>query len=78
MSEVDTTFVGSQVYIADADGSGDYRRVADGSFASWSPDGFKIAVIDFADDYLFTVAPDGSDVRVLVRREEDGDLKAAR
>ena len=45
---------------------GDTRR-ADNLF--WSPNG---------NAYLFTVAPDGSDVRVLVRREDDGDLKAAR
>ena len=77
LSEVPTTFVGSRVYIADADGGG-YRQVGKGSFASWSADGSKIAVIDFSDVYLYTVAPDGSDVLVLVRREDDGDLKAAR
>ncbi len=66
------------VYIGDGDGSGVYSRVSDGSYAAWSPDGSKIAVIDFvSDEYLFTVNADGSGRQVLVRREEDGDLKAA-
>ena len=66
------------VYIAKADGSGS-RLLGTGTYASWSPDGSRIAVItEFSDSYLYTMAPDGSDVWVLARREDDGDLKAAR
>ncbi len=48
-----------------------------GAYASWSPDGSRIAVLGKYDDggYLAIVAPDGSDFRVLVRADEDGDLK---
>ena len=77
------TMQDGNVYVANADGSG-YRRIGGGSQASWSPDGSRIAVIDTSADsesyqgnYLYTMAPDGSDLRVLVR-QEDGDLKAAR
>ena len=50
-----------------------------GAYASWSPDGSRIAVLGKYDDggYLVIVAPDGSDFRVLVRADEDGDLKLA-
>jgi Tol biopolymer transport system component len=34
---------GYSVYVVDADGSGQPRKLADGSFASWSPDGKRIA-----------------------------------
>ena len=39
-----------------------------------SPDGTRIAVIDFSDDYLFVVAADGSDKQILVRKNNDGRL----
>ncbi len=70
---------GGGVFVADPDGS-DYRQIGVGAYASWSPDGSRIAVIDVesSNEYLFTMTPDGSDVRVLVRREADGDLKAAK
>ena len=56
-----------------------HRKVTEGGYASWSPDGPQIAVLtEFSDAHLSTMAPDGSDVRVLVRREADGDLKAVR
>ena len=78
------TMQDGNVYVANADGSG-YRRIGGGSQASWSPDGSTVAVIDTSansnsrqENYLYTMAPDGSDVQVLVRRDEDGDLKAAR
>ena len=77
------TMQDGNVYVANADGSS-YRRIGGGSQASWSPDGSRIAVIDtsadsesYQENYLYTMAPDGSDLRVLVR-QEDGDLKAAR
>ena len=45
---------------------------------SWSPDGSKIAVVvsDGPDVALYTVAQDGSDVNVLVRKRDDGSLEA--
>ena len=62
--------------------SGSGRYVAPGSYASWSPDGSRIAVISespgssVSANYLTTMMPDGSDVQFLVTRDEDGDLKA--
>ncbi len=47
---------------------------------SWSPDGSRIAVVtynaDGSDAVLYTMAPDRSDIRVLVSRREDGTLEA--
>jgi Tol biopolymer transport system component len=64
------------LYVAKADGSG-LHTIGVGSYASWSPDGSRITVItEFSDAYLATMAPDGSDVQILVRKDEDGDLKA--
>lgn len=67
-------------YIVSVDVStGEAKTVAPGVYASWSPDGSRIAVLGRYDDggYLATVAPDGSDFRVLVRADEDGDLELA-
>ena len=53
--------------------------------ASFSPDGSMIAVSDgrgyqvdvlSAVDRLYTMAPDGSDIQVIVERDEDGELRA--
>ena len=53
------------------------------SYASWSPDGSEIAVAYETPNgapsvYLAVIAPDGSDKRLLVIKEENGDLTAAR
>ena len=92
------------LYVAQANGGG-YRQIGEGSYASWSSDGSRIAVGDphgessvrvlyygvrlagteqYVDpetsvphDHLWTMAPDGSDRRVLVRRDEEGALVAA-
>ena len=62
----------------------DYRELGKGQSSFWSPDGSRIAVMTRLDpesprsDYLYTVAPDGSDVRILVVSDDEGDLKAAR
>ena len=45
------------------------RRVA-ADPAAWSPDGSRIASL--GDGVVYTVAPDGSDVRVLARQGEEG------
>ena len=60
--------------------SGDVHEVAPGAYASWSPEGGRIAIIGMVggdDGYLATVGPDGSDFRVLVNADEDGDLELA-
>ena len=67
--------VNGAMYVAKADGSG-YRRVAPGTYASWSPDGSRIAVRG-GDPFLATMAPDGSDERLVVLRYTDGSLRAA-
>ena len=76
------------VYVIKADGSdirtikapGSAIRRFGGRFgASWSPDGSRIAMAHVdsnATDILSTVAPDGSDLRVLVKSDEDGNLVA--
>ena len=49
------------------------------SHASWSPDGSRIAVAsDESSSYLSTVAPDGTDARVLVTVDNGGNLRAAK
>ena len=72
------------VYLVQTDGS-DIRLFSDvevrglGSFnATWSPDGSRVAVgmPGGSGVVLATVAPDGSDVRVLARRGEDGEVEA--
>ncbi len=72
------------IYVIDADGTG-IRLIArirgfdraPSLSASWSQDGKRIAVANNsatpkAPVILFTMAPDGSDIRVLLKREEDG------
>ena len=68
------------VFRVNADGS-DFRAIGEGHGAAWSPDGSRIAVYRYASFYrkgddvvLFTTAPDGADVRVLVRRDQDDRL----
>ena len=50
------------------------------SQTSWSPDGSRVAIQTTADYYyhtkLYTVAPDGSDSRVLVVTDYDGNISA--
>ena len=70
----------NRLYIVSIDVStGNASDVVRGAYASWSPDGSRIAVLGKYDDggYLATVAPDGSDFRVLVKADEDGDLELA-
>ena len=46
-------------------------------WASWSPDGERVAVLDLYPSHevaLRTMRPDGSDEKVLIRRNEDGTL----
>ena len=69
----------SAIYTVDPHGA-NLRAVALGTHASWSPDGSRIATINVHYDpdkarYLSTVASDGTDLRILVRRDGDG-LKA--
>ena len=65
------------VYIARADGSG-LRRVGAGDYASWSPDGSRIAVIERSSKYyLSTRPPEGPDALLLVTQDQDGNFKAS-
>ena len=51
-----------------------------GTVAAWSPDGDRIAVAsaEASDDdtVLYSMAPDGSDLRVLVRSDDEGRLQS--
>ncbi len=67
-------------YLINVDGTGITRFMEDygvpGGYASWSPDGSRIAVYNPREAVpLYTMAPDGSDVRALLRRSEDGSLE---
>ena len=69
------------IFVVGADGSGP-RSVGKGAYASWSPDGSRIAILNLYHEedkavFLSTVAPDGSDSRVVVRRDGDYGLRAA-
>ncbi len=80
---------GAAVYVFNSDGS-DLREIGiDGYYnvyASWSPDGSRIASrITYGsydsrrkpdDIVLYTMAPDGTDIRVLVMGGEDNRLQA--
>ena len=65
------------LHVVDADGAG-VHNIGQGSYASWSPDGSKIANLApyGSDVVLSTMSPDGTDVRVLVRVRDDGFLAA--
>lgn len=70
------------LYLMGTDGSGDLRQVREGDlWASWSPDGERIAVHDplyHANlDALYTLHADGSPGQVLVRRDADGKPEPA-
>ena len=66
-----------EVNIADLH-SGEIRKIVDGSYASWSPDGSRIAVLSASsEDYLFTVDPEGKNRLVLLTINEDLELKTA-
>ena len=69
------------IFTVGADGSG-LLRIGKGAYASWSPDGSRIAILNLYDKedkaaFLFTVAPDGSNVRVVVKKDGGYGLRAA-
>ena len=77
---------GAAVYVVNSDGS-DLREIGIGGYyASWSPDGSRIASRIIYGSYdsrrkpkdivLYTMAPDGTDIRVLVIGGEDNSLQA--
>ena len=58
--------------------TGNTKVITPGAYASWSPDGTRIAVIGILDEdgsFLATTAPDGSDLRVLVEVDKEGNLE---
>ena len=65
------------IYVVDVD-SDNSSLVGNGRYVSWSPSGDRIAVADpnGGVDYLWTIATDGSDKRVLVRVDDEGELVA--
>lgn len=66
------------VYVADLD-NGDVKIIANGSYASWSPDGSKVAVIaKSSNDYLYVVdMKEEAGLQVLVSVNKNMELKAA-
>ena len=69
----------SLVYRARLDGS-ELQELGEGVHVTWSPDESRIAVVAFnpsgSHSELYTMNADGGDMRVLVRRDEDGNLQA--
>ena len=77
------------LYLVNADGS-DLRLLGNGFHGTWSTDGSRIAIVVpegsgawsclgalvCTDVALYIMAPDGSNVRVLARRTDDGLLEA--
>ena len=68
------------VYVVNADGS-DLRAFGEGTHASWSPDGSRIAMVNVYNNedeatYLSTAALDGSDLRVVAIRDGRDRLEA--
>ena len=66
------------LYIVHVDGAEHKVLRTDHLHAAWSPDGSRVAVVVPGGQsvVLYTVAPDGSSVNVLVRRRGDGGLEA--
>ena len=63
------------IYLANADGSR-VMELVEGFHAAWSPDGSRIGVVEprSNDVVLYSVAPDGSDFRPLVKRVSSGGI----
>ena len=78
---------GGELFLIDADGE-NFRKIADDTYAAFSPDSSRIAVAapdKFRYQYaypadapfLYTINADGSDTRALANRDPEGGLKAA-
>lgn len=66
-------FLSDGAYLVRQDGSDLRRLPAVGSRAAWSPDGSRIAV--YEPGYrLYTMSRDGTDLRVLVEKDTNGNL----
>lgn len=67
------------LFLVDADGE-NMRRIGDDPNATFSPDGSRIAAVSqrysYSEPVLYTMDLNGSDIRPLVARGEDGKLKA--
>jgi Tol biopolymer transport system component len=64
----------AQIYVIDADGT-DLQQITDegeNRWPTWSPDGSRIAFV--RDGGLYTMAPDGSDVRELEGVRPEGPI----
>ena len=75
----DSTGRTGRLYLVDADGK-NLRRIGDDTNATFSPDGLRIAAVSqrysYSEPVLYTMDLNGSDIRPLVARGEDGKLKA--
>ena len=75
----DSTGRPGRLYLVDADGE-NMRRIGDDTNATFSPDGSRIAAVSqrysYNEPVLYTMDLNGSDIRPLVTRGEDGKLKA--
>ncbi len=68
-----------KVFVASTDGS-NHREIGTGNFATWSPDSSRIAVVRDVGPggyIVYSVAPDGSDMRNLVYRDSNNQLVLA-
>ena len=73
-------FISEHTYLVDSDGN-DPRRLKgipadyDGVRpAAWSPDGSRIAIYN-PESGLITISPDGTDLRVLLEVDADGEFR---
>ena len=75
----DSTGWQGRLYLVDADGE-NLRQIGDDTNATFSPDGSRIAAVSqrysYSEPVLYTMGLNGSDIRPLVARGEDGKLKA--
>ena len=71
------TSIGS-IYVVNVDGT-NLQEISSGTFASWSPNGSRIAVVqpdqNGPPEVLITMDPNGADTRVLVTRDGEGRYK---
>ena len=63
----------NEVFVANVNGSG-HQEVGKGNYAAWSPDGLRIAVlrnVGPGGNVVYTMTPNGSDVRTLVKKDSN-------
>ena len=68
-------FLSGTAHLVRPDGTGLRSLLEGGSWAAWSPDGSRIAFYQ-PGHMIYTVSRDGTDLRVLVKRDDTGKLIA--